>query len=80
MPTWKLVAAYGGWLLAVAAIALLFALLLGQFLAVINVVDAGSIQQRRVVEVAAIAWFLVFGLLPFVLRKRIVREEDEADT
>ncbi len=80
VPAWKLVVAYLGWLLASATIALLFALLLGEFLAAIGVVDPGSTAQRRVVEVTTIAWILVFGLLPFVLRKRIVRGQDRTDT
>jgi Na+-transporting methylmalonyl-CoA/oxaloacetate decarboxylase beta subunit len=80
MPAWKLIVAYLGWLLASAAIALLFGLVLGELLALAGVVDSSSTAQRRVVEIAATTWFLIFGLLPFLLKKRIVRREDHEDS
>ncbi len=76
--TWKLVAAYLGWLLASIAIALLFALLLGELVALIGVVEAGSTAQRRLVEITAVAGFVLLALVPFLLRARFVRSDDDA--
>ena len=75
---WKLVAAYLGWLLASVAIALLFALLFGELVALIRVVEAGSTAQRRLVEITAVAGFFVLALVPFLLRGRFVRSDDDA--
>ena len=75
---WKLVAAYLGWLLASIAIALLFALLLGEVVALIGVVEAGSTAQRRLVEITAIVGFVLLALVPFLLRGRFIRSDDEA--
>jgi hypothetical protein len=75
---WKLAIAYLGWLLASIAIALLFALLLGEVVALIGVVEAGSTAQRRLVEITAIAGFVLLALVPFLLRGRFVRSDDEA--
>lgn len=76
--TWKLVAAYVGWLLASIAIALLFGLLLGELGALIGGVESGSAAQRRVVEITAVAGFVVLALVPFLLRGRFVRSGDDA--
>lgn len=74
--TWKLVAAYVGWLLAAFAIALLFGLVIGELAALFRIVEAGSENQQRVVEVTLIAAFVLLGLLPFLLRKRLLRSEE----
>ena len=73
--TGKLVVAYLGWLLAAVALALLFAILLGELLAVLGLVDSLSLLQRRVVEVASVVLFLVLALLPFLLRRRLSQED-----
>ena len=75
---WRLVAAYLGWLLASVAIALLFALLLGELVALIGIVEAGSTAQRRLVEITAIVGFVLLALVPFLLRGRFVRSDDDA--
>ncbi len=77
---WRLVAAYLGWLLASIAIALLFALLLGEVVALIGVVEAGSTAQRRLVEITAIVGFVLLALVPFLLRGRFIRSDNEATT
>ena len=76
--TWKLVTAYLGWLLASIAIALLFALLLGELVALIGGVEPGSTAQRRFVEITAVAGFVVLALVPFALRGRFVRSGRDA--
>lgn len=73
--TWKLVVTYLGWLLAAGALALLFALVIGEVLALFGVVESGSGKQQTVVEVATVAWFVVFALLPFLLRHHILKAE-----
>ncbi len=78
MKAWKLAIAYLGWLLASIAIALLFALLLGEVVALIGVVEAGSTAQRRLVEITAIVGFVLLALVPFLLRARFVRSDDDA--
>ncbi len=75
--TWKLVVAYLGWLLAASALALLFGLLLGELVALLRLVGSGSDRQQTVVEVASIGCFIVLALLPFLLRRRILRTEHE---
>ena len=74
---WKLVAAYLGWLLASIAIALLFALLLGEVVALIGGVEPGSTTQRWLVEITAVAGFVVLALVPFLLRGRFVGSGDD---
>lgn len=74
--TWKLAVAYVAWLLAAATIALLVGLLIGELALAIGAVDAASREQRTVVEVVAVAGFLVLAALPFLLRNRIAREEE----
>ncbi len=78
MTVWKLAIAYLGWLLASIAIALLFALLLGEVVALIGVVEAGSTAQRRLVEITAIVGFVLLALVPFLMRGRFVRSDDDA--
>ena len=74
--TAKLIAAYVGWLLAAVALGVLFGSLVGELGALIGLVDSQSTDQRRVVEIAAIIAFIVLALLPFVLRRRLLRAED----
>ena len=74
--TWKLVVAYLGWLLAAFAIAVLFGLVISELAAVIGIVDAGSENQQRVVEVTLIAAFVWLGLLPFLLRRRLLGSDE----
>lgn len=76
--TWKLVVAYLGWLLAAAAVALLFGSLISELAALVGVVEAGSDGQQRVVEVCLVAGFLWLALLPFLLRRLLLRSEDAA--
>jgi len=76
----KLLVAYLGWLLAASALAILFGILTGELLALVGLVDSLSQQQRRVVEVAAIAGFVGLALLPFLLRRRLVRSDDAPTT
>ena len=78
--TARLIAAYLGWLLAAAALALLFGVLAGELLALTGIVDSLSEGQRRVVEIAAVACFVVLAVLPFALRRRILRSEGETTT
>lgn len=73
--TWKLVVAYLGWLLAASALALLFGLVLSELAALVRLVDAGSDAQQTVVEVVAVIAFVVLALLPFLLRRRILKAE-----
>ena len=73
--TWKLVVAYLGWLLAASALALLLGLVLSEIAALFRLVDAGSDAQQTVVEVVSIAAFVVLALLPFLLRRRILKTE-----
>lgn len=73
--TWKLVVAYIGWLLAAGALAVLFALLIGEVLALVGIVDSGSETQETVVEVAIVAWFFLLAALPFLLRRHILKTE-----
>lgn len=75
--TWKLVAAYLGWLLASSAIALLFALLLAELAGLIGVVEASSTAQRRLVEITTVAGFVLLALVPFLLRGRFVGSGDD---
>ena len=74
--TAKMIAAYVGWLLAAVALGVLFGSLVGELAALIGLVDSQSTDQRRVVEIAAIIAFIVLALLPFVLRRRLLRAED----
>ena len=73
--TWKLIVAYLGWLLAASALALLFGLVLSELAALVRLVDAGSDAQQTVVEVVAVIAFVVLALLPFLLRRRILKAE-----
>ena len=70
--------AYLGWLLAASALALLFALLIGELLALVGVVDPQSEAKQRVAEGLSIAGFIVLALLPFLLRGRLTRSDDNA--
>ena len=74
--TIRLIAAYVAWLLAAVALGVLFGSLVGELAALIGLVDSQSTDQRRVVEIAAIIAFIVLALLPFVLRRRLLRAED----
>jgi len=76
--TWKLVVAYLGWLLAAAAIALLFGSLISELAALVGIVEAGSDSQQRVVEVCMIAGFVWLALLPFLLRRRLLASEEDS--
>ncbi|GMQ84823.1 MAG: hypothetical protein BMS9Abin07_0388 [Acidimicrobiia bacterium] len=76
--TWKLVAAYLGWLLASSAIALLFALLLAEVVGLLGVLETGSTGQRRLVDITAVAGFVLLALVPFLLRGRFVGSGDDA--
>ncbi len=73
--TWKLIAAYVGWLLAAAAIALLGGLLVGEMLSLVGLVDAAGAEQKLVVEVVAVVLFLLLAALPYLLRDRFLPEE-----
>lgn len=75
---WKLPVAYLAWLLAASALAILFGILVGELLALVGLVDSLSREQRRVVEVASVAAFVVLAFLPFLLRHRLMRSDDEA--
>ena len=74
--TWKLVVAYLSWLLAAFAIAVLLGLVISELAALFGIVDAGSENQQRVVEVTLIAAFLWLGLLPFLLRRRLLGSDE----
>lgn len=73
--TWKLVVAYLGWLLAAIALALLFGLVLSEIAALVRLVEAGSDAQQTVVEVLSVIAFVVLALLPFLLRRRILKTQ-----
>ena len=74
--SWKLTVAYIGWLLAAIALAIVFGVLTGELLALVGLVDSLSHEQRRVVEVVSVAAFVVLALLPFLLRRRLMRSDD----
>jgi len=76
--SWKLTVAYIGWLLAAIALAIVFGVLTSELLALVGLVDSLSQEQRRVVEVVSVAAFVVLALLPFLLRRRLMRSDDEA--
>ena len=76
--SWKLTVAYIGWLLAAIAIAIVFGVLTSELLALVGLVDSLSREQRRVIEVVSVAAFVVLALLPFLLRRRLTRSDDEA--
>lgn len=78
--SWKLTVAYIGWLLAAIAIAIVFGVLTSELLALVGLVDSLSREQRRVIEVVSVAAFVVLALLPFLLRRRLTRSDDEATT
>ena len=69
--SWKLFAAYLGWLLAASALALLCAIVIGELAAVVGLVESLSQEQQRVVEVASVVVFALLALLPFLLRRRL---------
>ena len=78
--SWKLTVAYIGWLLAAIALAIVFGVLTGELLALVGLVDSLSHEQRRVVEVVSVAAFVVLALLPFLLRRRLMRSDDPPTT
>jgi len=78
-PVWKLTLAYLGWLLAASALALLLGLVTAEVVALTGLVDSLSQEQKRVVEVVAIAGFIALALLPFLLRRHVVRSDEQPD-
>ena len=78
--SWKLTVAYIGWLLAAIALAIVFGVLTSELLALVGLVDSLSQEQRRVVEVVSVAAFVVLALLPFLLRRRLMRSDDRPTT
>ena len=78
--SWKLTVAYIGWLLAAIAIAIVFGVLTSELLALVGLVDSLSKEQRRVIEVVSVAAFVVLALLPFLLRRRLMRSDDPPTT
>ena len=73
---WKLVVAYGVWLLASVAIALIAVLLVGAIASFVGA-DVQSTGYRRMMEIGAIAAFVVLAAVPFVVRGRMSGETDE---
>ena len=78
--SWKLTVAYIGWLLAAIGIAIVFGVLTSELLALVGLVDSLSKEQRRVIEVVSVAAFVVLALLPFLLRRRLMRSDDPPTT
>ena len=68
--TWKLVAAYLVWLLASVAIALI-AVLLIDVIASLFGADPQAAGYRRLMEVGAVAGFVVLAAVPFLVRRRM---------
>ena len=75
--TWKAIAAYLGWLLAAASIAILGGLLAGDVVLFVGLVDPASSEQKLVVEAVGIVLFVMLAALPYLLRHRVMREEAE---
>ena len=75
--TWKAIAAYLGWLLAAASIAILGGLLAGEVVLFVGLVDPAGSEQKLVVEAVGIVLFLMLAALPYLLRHRVLREEAE---
>lgn len=74
---WKLLLAYGAWLLASVAIALILALLVGSIVSLFGV-SARSATHQRVVEVAGVLIFAALAAAPFVLRYRESRSDPDS--
>jgi multisubunit Na+/H+ antiporter MnhB subunit len=75
--TWKAIAAYLGWLLAAASIAILGGLLAGEVVLFVGLVDPAGSEQKLVVEAVGIVLFVMLAALPYLLRHRVLREEAE---
>jgi multisubunit Na+/H+ antiporter MnhB subunit len=75
--TWKAIAAYLGWLLAAASIAILGGLLAGEAALFVGFVDPAGSEQKLVVEAVGIVLFVMLAALPYLLRHRVLREEAE---
>ena len=75
--TWKAIAAYLGWLLAAASIAILGGLLAGEVVLFVGLVDPAGSEQKLVVEAVGIVLFVMLAALPYLLRHRVMREEAE---
>lgn len=73
---WKLTLAYGAWLLASIAIALILALFVGSIVSLLGV-DARTTGHRRIVEIAGTAVFVVLAVTPFIVGRRASRSDTE---
>jgi len=65
---WKFVLLYLAWLLAAAGIALVLALLIGQIVPFFGI-EAGSTTRQRVTEIAAVVFFVILALTPFLVSR-----------
>jgi purine-cytosine permease-like protein len=67
---WKLLAAYLVWLFASVAIALIGVLLIGAIASLFGA-DSQSTGYRRMLEIGAVALFVLLAIVPFLVRRRM---------
>lgn len=69
-------ALYLTWLLASGAIAVIFGVLAGEILWLLGIVELDEVAYLVVVDLVAAVSFVLLALMPWLLRHRLMRDEE----